>query len=168
MESKTKPKRMYAATPGGRLSDKDAAIIGPRLDALGVGAAGFTPAAVVDDARPPASPLHPYFEWDDSVAAEEYRGEQAQGLIRHVRIVIEEANGEERLMPICISIETDDGRTYQPLARVLSDAEMRQQMLDRAEADLAAWRDRYAGLKELAAVHAVIARALRNRARRQS
>ena len=38
------------------------------------------PRAVVDAARPAGSPLHGSFEWDDSVAAESYRIEQARKL----------------------------------------------------------------------------------------
>lgn len=46
------------------------------------------PADVVAEARSVASPLHHYFEWDDSVAAEAYRLDQARVLIRSVRVVV--------------------------------------------------------------------------------
>lgn len=48
----------------------------------------LTPVAVVDEARNPDSPLHGRFEWDDGVAAEQYRLSQAEVLIRRVRIVL--------------------------------------------------------------------------------
>lgn len=47
----------------------------------------LTTDAVIDDARDPSSPLHRYFEWDDSEAAEKYRQVQAGLLIRRVRVV---------------------------------------------------------------------------------
>lgn len=49
----------------------------------------LTPKAVVEDARDPDSPLHEHFDWDDTSAAERYREEQARGLIRQVKVVIE-------------------------------------------------------------------------------
>ena len=44
------------------------------------------PADVVDDARDADSPLHSHFEWDDSIAAEHYRLDQARNLIRSIKI----------------------------------------------------------------------------------
>ncbi|CAE6856779.1 hypothetical protein R75461_07754 [Paraburkholderia nemoris] len=44
---------------------------------------------VVRDARRVRSPLHACFEWDDAVAGQQYRLEQARHLIRSVRIVIQ-------------------------------------------------------------------------------
>lgn len=46
----------------------------------------LTPALVVDEARDPAAALHNRFEWDDGVAGEAYRRDQAAALIRSVHI----------------------------------------------------------------------------------
>lgn len=48
----------------------------------------ITPRSVVDDARNPESPLHGFFEWDDSKAAEAYRLDQARALIRGCPVVV--------------------------------------------------------------------------------
>lgn len=45
-------------------------------------------ADVLADARDKKSPLHAYFEWDDSVAAESHRLMQASALIRRVRVEV--------------------------------------------------------------------------------
>ena len=42
----------------------------------------LTPELVVDVARDPEHPLHSRFEWDDSIAAEKWRLEQAGQLLR--------------------------------------------------------------------------------------
>lgn len=47
----------------------------------------LTPNAVREDAAKPESPLHGYFEWDDSVAAGQHRLDQARALIRRVLVV---------------------------------------------------------------------------------
>lgn len=44
------------------------------------------PRDVVEAARNRRSPLHAFFEWDDSVAADRYREQQATQLIRRVRV----------------------------------------------------------------------------------
>lgn len=43
---------------------------------------------VLADARDKKSPLHSYFEWDDSAAAEAHRLTQAAALIRRVRVEV--------------------------------------------------------------------------------
>ena len=43
---------------------------------------------VLNDARSKKSPLHSYFEWDDSKAAEAHRLEQAAALIRRVKVEV--------------------------------------------------------------------------------
>lgn len=44
---------------------------------------------LVDKARPEDSPAHPAFEWDNSVAGEEYRLEQARRFIRRVTVCVD-------------------------------------------------------------------------------
>lgn len=45
-------------------------------------------ADVLADARDEASPLHGYFEWDDTAAAEAHRLSQASALIRRVKVQV--------------------------------------------------------------------------------
>jgi hypothetical protein len=47
----------------------------------------LTPDAVVEEATPEESPLHPAFEWDNEKAGHEHRKHQARNLIRKVEIV---------------------------------------------------------------------------------
>lgn len=47
----------------------------------------LTPDAVIEDAKNPASPLHPFFEWDLGKAAYRHWQEQARALISSVRII---------------------------------------------------------------------------------
>jgi len=56
------------------------------------GGGTLTPSRVVDVARSPLNPLHKYFEWDDAVAAEKYRQDQARELIRCVHIEVTTEN----------------------------------------------------------------------------
>ena len=51
---------------------------------------GKSASAVLDAARPDEAPLHPAFEWDDSVASEQFRLIQARNLIRAVQVVLDD------------------------------------------------------------------------------
>ena len=59
---------------------------------------------VLDESRPEEAPLHPIFEWDDSLAAEEWRKKQAGDVVRAVRIVQPEGHTE----PVFIHVKVCD------------------------------------------------------------
>jgi len=60
------------------------------------------PADVVNAARSPSSPLHPYFDWDDSSAAEKYRLDQARALIRSVQTEVRITSGVQFAVPVYV------------------------------------------------------------------
>jgi len=62
--------------------------VAERLKAIYSAHDDLTERAVLDDARKKTSPLHGYFEWDDSSAAESYRLAQAASLIRRVKVTV--------------------------------------------------------------------------------
>ena len=62
--------------------------VADRLEQLEQENGNIHPAAVVDDARDPTSPLHDFFEWDDNTAAQQYRLSQARLLISRVKIQV--------------------------------------------------------------------------------
>ena len=69
----------------------------------------LTPALVVDAARNPEHPLHTRFEWDDSIAAEQYRRVQAGELIRKVKVrYIETPNSEPQRVRAFVPVRQDD------------------------------------------------------------
>jgi hypothetical protein len=49
----------------------------------------LTPKSVVDDARKTKSPLHELFQWNDALAAEEHRLDQARAIIRSVEVIVQ-------------------------------------------------------------------------------
>lgn len=136
-----------------------AQVIGERLDKLDK-EGRLNAGEVVQDARPKKAPLHPCFEWDDAVAAELHREDQARRLIRSVEVVHEpEEDGEAdepQIAFVSVGTTVKGGGAYTSTARALSDDEMRQRVLDDALADLRGIRARYSHLSELAEVFAAI------------
>lgn len=88
----------------------------------------LTPQNVVDDARPEESELHGRFEWDDSVAGEQYRLVQARRLITSVRIEYsedtDEDGAERRFVRAFSSVRQTvdpEQRGYKPTEEIMSD-----------------------------------------------
>lgn len=76
---------------------------------------------VVEDARDPASPLHDFFEWDDSVAAQQYRLSQARLVIRRVKIQV---TVHEVPMDVVRYVrDPDESGQYANIVRVRSDVD---------------------------------------------
>lgn len=110
----------------------------------------LTPRELVDESRPEDAPLHHCFEWDDDVAAERWREAQAGYIIRSVEVVREDVTQPVRAFtPVTAS---GGARTYHSVEAVMETAGGRKAVLDEAKRELAAFRRKYAGLKELADV----------------
>ena len=106
----------------------------------------LTPPAVVEAARDTRNPLHRHFEWDDAVAAESYRLDQARALIRSVALV---GDGDAEPAPAYLSIADKGGTAYRAMAEVLDSADLQSAVLAAAERDLAAFEKRYRQLKDI-------------------
>lgn len=75
----------YTVISGSPYTERDAEVIGPEIERL-TGEGMLTSGRIIQEAQSEGSPLHPYFEWDDSVAGHLYRIEQAKGMIRAIAI----------------------------------------------------------------------------------
>lgn len=114
------------------------------------------PETVVEEARPRSSPLHSRFTWDNTKAAHEYRLWQARQLIRVVVDVIEGVEGKHEVF---VSLTTDRKESgYRVVTDVLSDTDLRRQMLHDAMMELRMFQKKYIRLKELASVFVAIKR----------
>ena len=119
------------------------------------------PETVVDEARPVSSPLHSRFEWDDSIAGQQHRIWQARHLIR---VVVEVLPGTKISHDVFVSLTTDRREGgYRIMADVLSEAEMRNQLLRDALNELELFREKYNRLKELVEVFKAIKKVKRLR-----
>ena len=97
-----------------------------------------TPALVVLAARPDESPLHQYFEWDDTKAGEKYREMQARTLLRackidhkvnHHKIQIPKYTRDPQAEPAV--------QGYVEVARIKTDADLAHAVLVREFAKIA-------------------------------
>lgn len=103
--------------------------VADRLEQLEQENGDIKPADVVNDARDPTSPLHDFFEWDDTAAADQYRLSQARLLIRRVKIQVTIQN-----IPMDVARyvrDPDEPGSYSNIVRVRSDEDRsRRTVLD--------------------------------------
>lgn len=102
---------------------------------------------VVDTARDPAHPMHSRFEWDDSIAGEAYRRQQAADMIRRVRIVYKEADksGPSRSVRAYHALPDTEGYAYDPAEEIAEDPFRRKLLLDTMARE---WKDLYRRYQE--------------------
>lgn len=104
--------------------------VAERLTTLETERGQLTEKTVVEDARSPDSPLHGFFEWDDTRAAEAHRLSQARLLIRRVRI---EVNVRE--VPLSINRYVRDpepageGGGYRNIINLRSEADIAREVV---------------------------------------
>jgi hypothetical protein len=138
----------------------DAQIAGEMIEDLRKKTAGlFKPAVVVDAARPETSPLHPAFDWDDSVAAEKWRQDQARHMIRSLVITVNAGNKQVATRAF-VSVTHEKSPLYTSISNALSDTDMRAQIVGRALRELQGWQQRYSTYAELSDISAAIEKRL--------
>lgn len=119
----------------------------------------ITPEAIVEAARLRSSPLHGCFEWDDTVAAREYRLSQARYLIRSVVVETPTSDGPIEFRAY-VSIAGDDAeedappRRYMVIEKAMRDYS--EEVLDIALKELKHFKEKYKALRQLQVVFAAI------------
>lgn len=112
----------------------------------------LTPKLVVQEARPESHPLHNRFEWDDSVAGERWREQQAHELIRTVRVTYREASdaGPEKTVRGFHAIKRESGYVYEPAEKVAANPVLTELVLMDMRREWQALQARYGHFQEFA------------------
>ena len=113
-----------------------------------IGFGKITPMEVLEKAKDETTELHKCFEWNDSIAAEKYRLEQAKNIIR--MLVYEKETKEQEVVRYYAKTETK--HVYQPTKQFLVQEDEYQGLLRRALAELEAFKNKYHTLTELESI----------------
>jgi hypothetical protein len=133
----------------------------------------ITAKLVVAESRPLSAPLHPVFEWEDSVAGELYREHQARYVIRSIRIVENENQSPAFVNVVFPKLEDGkpssayelkviekggclNNRGYLTTETAMADSVLRQGVLEDALNGIKFWRKRYSALTELSSIFEAI------------
>jgi hypothetical protein len=148
-------KRKYSWKYGNRF---DPNMVGAQFEAIEKRDGTLTKTAIVDAARSEDNPMHDMFEWDDAVAGELYRENQAGYYIRtlEVQLVpVGNPNGKPIDMRAYVNVEPVNTKaperkgTYMNVHAAVEQPDTYKIVLDRAKNQLRIFRDQYKNIKEL-------------------
>jgi hypothetical protein len=144
---------------GKSISDSAAQVYGPVLYDLAQKNHGLTAEIVLREGKKVRSPIHNYFEWDDTAAAETYRLHQAGQLIRSIEVVVID-NGESDAVRAFHSVRhADEERMYQTIEVVKDTPEYRHQIIEKARREFESWKRRWQKYQELDEIFQVVDKA---------
>ena len=136
------------------LAKAPAQAVGELFEQLQNSEAGLTPSSVLNASRDEGSLLHSSFEWDDAVAGEKYRLNQARSIIQNVVVVEKTTDADERekVADRAFVITPGYKSAYVALDCALSNANWRCHLLKLAKEDMQIFAQKYRRLSELADV----------------
>ena len=108
---------------------------------------GLTPRTVLEANRKAGAPLHNEFEWDDGIAAENYRLNQARHLLNCICTVSESNDGKEQTTRAFFVTSETDG--YESLDVIIKNEDKFNSMLATALRELSAFERKYSTLSAL-------------------
>ncbi len=132
-----------------------------------------TPEAIVEAAKPKGAPLHGAFEWNDGVAANRYREDQARTITRKLTVSYKQHDGAVtapvrylvKLVghPEDQDVEQSDEvkhaiapHVYIPIKKVMASEDLRARYVHDAYRAAASWRRRYRDIDRFASIFAAI------------
>jgi len=104
---------------------------------------------IVDYARNPNTALHTQFEWDDSIAAEKFRIQQARQVLR---VFVSVVKNDQPPIRTFVSLDSDRlnrGGGYRDVGDVLKTTNGRTQLIQQALREFTMWKNKFELLQEL-------------------
>lgn len=120
-----------------------------------------TASEIVEMASDPAKESHALFEWNDSIAANEWRKEQARLVMRNLKVeFVNELDGmEEKKTSTPVRLfygNPVEKEGFAAITTIMENKDMYAQLLERAKMEIKSYRKKYAMLKELEPLFNVI------------
>lgn len=105
----------------------DAQAAGEELERINEKHSGLHPEHVVKESKPKTATLHACFTWDDAKAGEQWRLQEARGLIRCVHVVSEDGEDQGAAFVNVSVVDPEDessSHAYLPVGTVVADADL--------------------------------------------
>lgn len=110
----------------------------------------ITPASIVDYARNEGTELHKCFQWDDSIAAENWRKQQARIIVSSLVVTVEKTTAGSQKYRL---IQHDDStKEYKPVVFTVRNMDEYSRLLAQAKRELRSFKERYKSITELSEV----------------
>lgn len=108
------------------------------------------PETIVEESRDEAAVLHKCFQWDDTLAAEAWRKEQARHLVSNITVVVKTeyiTTNVRAIVNVCDM--NSPNRSYIPMAKAINDKNSYEDLLSQAKRDMETFISKYTFLSEL-------------------
>jgi hypothetical protein len=140
---------MFSWKNGFGMFHANAQLVGEEILSIGESA---TAQQVLDKGRDYNTELHKCFEWNNDIAAEKYRLDQARSVLRNLVFTRSDDQVKEDKPEIRVFHVTEQqakGCEYKPLPTIIKNDNEYQKLLQRAYAELHAFKIKYQHLQEL-------------------
>ena len=134
----------YSWRIGGWNFKEDPNEVGKELESLGD---NLTPEGVVNKARNENNILHGMFEWDDSIAGENYRKIQASNIINSIQVNIITDDDQTKQIRAFVTIQKNT--KFEPIEKVVNDTDKYALLLEKAYKELSSIKHKYETLTEI-------------------
>lgn len=134
----------YSWRIGGWNFKEDPNEVGKELESLGD---NLTPEGVVNKARNENNILHGMFEWDDSIAGENYRKIQASNIINSIQVNIITDDDQTKQIRAFVTIQKNT--KFEPIEKVVNDTDKYALLLEKAYKELSGIKRKYETLTEI-------------------
>lgn len=133
-------------------------VVGKVMEEIEARDGEVTKEAFLEASRPEDSPTHNCFEWDDSVAAEKFRLNQAYHVILDLEVTVAEDTSGSRT-PAYVNVikkTTSESAKYKSIDIAMSDDEMRMNVIRNALSEFEKTKVKYSHLVELTSIFTAI------------
>lgn len=113
-----------------------------------------TPKLVLEESRGKTAPLHKCFEWNDSIAAEKYRLNQAGQIIKNLVVILDDYQQSEPVRAFVNVVSETPAKTgeFINIVSAIQAEETRTTVLANALKELQEFKKKYKGFEELAGI----------------
>jgi hypothetical protein len=152
----------------GYFASVDANVVGAICEKIEDRDGAVTRDALLEEAKDPDSPIHGLLEWNNDIAANNWRLDTCRKIITDLRVVVnvEGPDEEPKVLSAYVQIEREDTThkaIYANVVDALTDEESRASILKRMYRDMQSFVDRYKLYDEASAVIAAIEDSLKER-----
>lgn len=128
----------------------DPELVGGVVEQIEARDGAVTRESFLEASRAEDSPTHSMFEWDDAIAAEKFRLNEASKIIGALQIVYDDADGTERSVSGFINVKNEKRAVFKNVVDALSDQESRELIIARLRREVESLIERNRNIEELA------------------
>ena len=140
---------VYQYEWGGYHFPVSADIVGQQCEQIEKEEGTVTKQNLVDYSRDDKSELHCLFEWDDQIAGEAYRREQAGRILSSLKMVVLKSDAKQVKVKAYVNVSEEKTAKYMNIELARQDADKMNVVLQNAIREMQTFILKYRGLSEL-------------------